>query len=304
DWNSSGYILDWNLSGMIVNWSEVIGDGGNTSWNESYARSLFVLISDLLWGNITGRPTHLTNFTNDLNALDESIGAAMKAWDAILSDAKTGLSVIHNIQHGLGLQRLKVKLFILIDTITRAFEQDGLPGLNDFKQFSSSTDALAKEFQLAKYKTRELYEQLMYDSEVTCELEIRFEKPREILDGMGAFLRKLDVTLQQAGEAMRIISEDDGFFNETRINDELKDIMSKIEAGFGDMKQGRRVPLDIGLLETFTGKITPVLPSLDKEKRNMLDAIVKPIKIIHETIDEFMFGISVKRLQPGNVNRF
>nr|MDO8118545.1 family 20 glycosylhydrolase [Candidatus Sigynarchaeota archaeon] len=43
--------------------------------------------------------------SNDLNALDETIGAAMKAWDAILSDAKTGLSVIHNIQHGLGLQR-------------------------------------------------------------------------------------------------------------------------------------------------------------------------------------------------------
>lgn len=46
DWNESGYIIDWNSTGLIVNWSDIISStGDNSSWNESYADSKYIIQS-------------------------------------------------------------------------------------------------------------------------------------------------------------------------------------------------------------------------------------------------------------------
>jgi hypothetical protein len=37
---------NWNSSGFIINWSNIISGGDNTSWNESYANSLYSIISE------------------------------------------------------------------------------------------------------------------------------------------------------------------------------------------------------------------------------------------------------------------
>src|SRR3989339_335565 len=45
DWNSTGYIKNWNNTGLIINWSTSLTND-NTSWNESYANTRYLLQSE------------------------------------------------------------------------------------------------------------------------------------------------------------------------------------------------------------------------------------------------------------------
>src|SRR3989339_54040 len=45
DWNSIGYIKNWNNTGLIINWSTSLTND-NTSWNESYANTRYLLQSE------------------------------------------------------------------------------------------------------------------------------------------------------------------------------------------------------------------------------------------------------------------
>ena len=45
DWNSTSYIKNWNSTGLIINWSTSLTND-NTSWNESYANTRYLLQSE------------------------------------------------------------------------------------------------------------------------------------------------------------------------------------------------------------------------------------------------------------------
>ncbi len=244
------------------------------------------------------------NQANDLKSLDEKLGAALVAWKGLQSNAKAGMSVVINILHGLELQQLRVKLFILVGDIVQGFEQDDLPGRNDIKNFLNRAETLIKEFQLIKYKTKELYEKYMYDTEVVEELELRFEKPLKTLEEVKVVMGNLESTMWRAYEALKKVQTEGDVFNEEEMGKDLFCLASKISKGFAGMVLGDRIPLDIGTLEDFTMKAMRIMKGLDEKMKKIMETIVVPIKVVHETIDEFMFRISVKSLQPGDLNQF
>ncbi|MFX0103839.1 MAG: family 20 glycosylhydrolase, partial [Candidatus Hodarchaeota archaeon] len=129
-------------------------------------------------------PPHATGDLEELKSLlNDSIGT----WTDLMSDARKGQSVIENIIHGLRLQVLKVEIYQKVDMILGLLDEYGddnadLPSIEDFKQLISDMDDFLRGFELSKYKTKELYEKLIYDEEVEVGLEIRFGRPAKFLD--------------------------------------------------------------------------------------------------------------------------
>jgi hypothetical protein len=125
---------------------------------------------------------------------------ASEKWMKLLKKVRDGKSVVKNIIQGLKLQKLKVDFYETLDGILKAFETgDGIrvPNESFVSEMKEQVKDLRGRFELEKYRTKELYEKIIYDSEIDIELAVRFDRPMEFIDEVLSRISSIVTVLDQ-----------------------------------------------------------------------------------------------------------
>lgn len=150
DWNGSSWIINWNATGFIQNWSAIItSSGDNSSWNQTYANTLYHAITSQL-GNTTSQifvavdnNTFLKisqwNSTNSSYALNQTLA---DMWTSFLGATNTTYRTVYNGSFTMDLNTTGVINASMICNATNCYAMSDLlsgGGGNIFDQWLNTT---------------------------------------------------------------------------------------------------------------------------------------------------------------------
>ena len=237
--------------------------------------------------------------SNDLASLKDLLNDAIDAWTGLMADAIQGKSVLENIIHGLRLQALKVEVYQKVDTVLGLLDNYGdekadLPSLGGIKDLINVLDDFLKGFELIKYKTKELYEKLIYDEEVKIELGIRFDRPAQFLNNLKDGLKTILKQVKNTIECAKGTSE----FGSLAI--EITGFTSKII----DYSEGKGNYPFMDEMEGMVDFLDNYAKKSDKEIQVKIIALKESVDKLHGYLDEFIFKLAMERMEPSFLRRF
>ena len=230
---------------------------------------------------------------------------AIDAWNTLLADANAGKNVAENIIHGLVLQRLKMQFYLFLEHVQKQFDADDLPSLKELHDIANDIGRLVRDFELAKYKTKALYEKVMYDEEVAVELNIRFEKPLGIINKLGSFLKMLSAELDTIAGLISSVAGKKEMADEKTLGHDF----SLFYAGFsraviGSMNSGKRFP-GIDAMDKLAMDAETVLSSASNSNiTGIIATIAKKCKDLHDPLDEFLLEVARFTMQLPFFGKF
>ncbi|MHA1791354.1 MAG: family 20 glycosylhydrolase [Promethearchaeota archaeon] len=251
-------------------------------------------------------------FVKDLGALLEKIDDAIQEWEDLSTAARARNSVIENILHGLKLQKLKVRFFKLADRILEdldGFYNDSRDKdvIGNIKNYLDDVKKLRDELELNKYRTREVYEKVIYDDEIPEELKIRFGPPIEFLDNIINYLKKIQGGIKgMVNSAGKINSEDlDKIFLEVKDNEHAKNAIATIKSLVNNVNESSKFP-KIEDLEGTIAMINNLAESGSKDQQviTALNNLGKSINEFLEGIDSLLDFLSMKKIKENYIQRF
>ncbi|MHA1699203.1 MAG: family 20 glycosylhydrolase [Promethearchaeota archaeon] len=241
--------------------------------------------------------------------LNEIMKASSK-WLELKKVMKDGESVVENIIHGLKLQEIKTRFYLLLKSIVQLFdsygnEEERFPTVLELQDLVRSSDNLLKEFELYRYKTKELYEKVIYDQEIEFELDMQFSYPCEILSYLIDKLELLINKVMYLIEKVKIIDKDD---NVARIVDSKTAFTNFYEEfihGFIKYDSGEKEFPYLDDIESYIEKISDVNENIpDPAMREKIDSLVDALKDLYEFLDDYIFELTLKSVQDLFSARF
>nr|MDO8112499.1 family 20 glycosylhydrolase [Candidatus Sigynarchaeota archaeon] len=236
-----------------------------------------------------------------LGTIDAMLGQSIDDWEKVLQDSSTGKNIASNIIHGLKLQRLKVQLFIFAKDIEHLFDQEDLPPLNEIKSTIKDLERLSQEFELCKYKTKELYEKVMYDEEVSVELALRFGKPLDYIKKNVSLLKDISLKIEDLIELIEKTNFGTVFpKKEEEFPAEIASFSRQLIAS----KNGEKNPPGIEKIDRFIANARTFIGSSKEKVKDIVTRILEEMVPLRDVLDNFLLETARVVMEPNLIGKF
>ncbi|MHA1683892.1 MAG: family 20 glycosylhydrolase [Promethearchaeota archaeon] len=244
-----------------------------------------------------------------LARVENALSDCKHAWDALGPDSKESGSVRENIIHGLKLQELKVQFYMLMNDLMKKWDDYGdesreFPKIKELREMEKSLEKLRDTFELFKFKTREVYEKVIYDDELPIEWKYRFKRPMDILEGFISMLAGVRNNIENMVESATSISEDMQSIKNAVSDDEKTTFLETLTRKIVDYDGGKDDLPFLDELANASSRVREISKHFEAASGNVLEDLANILEGAHSAIDELIFKLVMSKVQDGFVRRF
>ncbi|MBD3188042.1 family 20 glycosylhydrolase [Candidatus Bathyarchaeota archaeon] len=247
---------------------------------------------------------------NDLGIIAGEIRSAIDAWQGMRRDIQAGDYTVENIVHGLKLQEMKVDMLMVLNELVRILDEYGsgagkflsIDGLRDKCRV---IDELIEKFELFQYRTREVYEKVIYDAELLMEWKYRFQEPREYLESVRDRLVNARLSLEMLVEKSQAVQDNLVHLDDKSFPRDLRHHVLEIAGNLVKWESGNdSLPPVESLEECVTMVDTMETASIDGALVEIMSEFQDALSEAAEKLDHLIFSLAMEKLQQGFIRRF